>query len=308
MTAPRVSIAMVAYNHERWIARALESVLEQDFGDFEIVVGDDCSTDKTLAIAREFATQDPRVRLFPSDVNLGGRQNYVRTLNACRGEFINQLDGDDFFLSPNKLSLQVARLDADPTLAGCFAASLPVGEDERALGDAKRPRPVADRFTKADFARYCMSDSAAMIFRRGLFGDFPDWFYTAPQGDWPLHMLNAQHGDFGYVDEVLSAYRIHSGGVWNSKSSVDRVRGNLKCQQAFLLHFSPEEVEEILPGIVRFLLGHAKAMLSDGELEGANLIMDWIAKHGNGCGPKVKEFKLRLWLKVAHLKQPSRQV
>jgi glycosyltransferase involved in cell wall biosynthesis len=302
LSGPRVSICMLAYNHEEWIGQAIESVLAQDFEDFEIVIGDDASTDRTLAIVEEYAAQDVRVRPLPSHTNLGGRPNFKRTHGACRGEFINVLDGDDYFIDNRKLGLQVRMLESDPSLAGCFTGSQEVDVDGAPLGDSKAPRHIKERYTLQDFARYCMSDCAAMMFRRGLFGELPELFFSCPQGDWPLHMLNALHGDFGYIDRVTSAYRIHSGGVWNKKSSKAKILANLECQRQFLIHLPPPRVDEIRPVIARNASGKLKHLMAMGEWGSVEMLLDWLKTNCEGHVPLRKTLKARVRLRLARLR------
>ncbi|MFT5291873.1 MAG: glycosyltransferase involved in cell wall biosynthesis [Planctomycetota bacterium] len=293
---------MITYNHKRWIREAIESVLAQEFQDFEIVVGDDVSTDGTTEIVAEYAARDPRVRLLPSDKNLGGRKNFARTYSACRGEFINALDGDDYFLDPQKLKLQVELLDRNPDLVGVFAGSQEVEEDGTPIGEGKHPRPPKARYTILDFARYCLSDSAAMMTRRAVFGELPELFYSPPQGDWPLHILNAMHGDFGYIESVFTAYRIHPDGVWNKKSLVEKVAANLEVQRQFLIHLPADTVRQIRPVIARSVLGQIKPIARQGECEAAKILLDWLGEHCKGMLPQRKIRKARLRLHLARLR------
>ena len=121
---PLVSVCMTTYNHERYIAQAIESVLRQqtDFA-VEVVVGEDCSTDNTLAICREYEAKYPdRVRVIASEINIGMHANYRRTIEACRGEYVAMCDGDDWFSDPDKLQLQVDILRAEGA-AMCYTRS-----------------------------------------------------------------------------------------------------------------------------------------------------------------------------------------
>ena len=121
---PLVSVCMTTYNHERYIAQAIESVLRQqtDFA-VEVVVGEDCSTDNTLAICREYEAKYPdRVRVIASEINIGMHANYRRTIEACRGEYVAMCDGDDWFSDPDKLQLQVDKLRAEGA-AMCYTRS-----------------------------------------------------------------------------------------------------------------------------------------------------------------------------------------
>lgn len=115
-SAPLVSVCMTAYNHAPYIARAIEGVLAQrtTFG-VELVLSDDCSTDATGAICRDYAARYPdRIRLVTGPVNVGMRANYRRTIEACRGRYVALCDGDDWWCDPLKLQRQVEALEADP--------------------------------------------------------------------------------------------------------------------------------------------------------------------------------------------------
>ena len=127
---PLVSVCVTTYNHERYIAQAIESVLGQrtTFA-VEVVVGEDCSTDNTLAICREYEEQYPdRVRVVASESNIGMHHNYRRTIEACRGKYIAMLDGDDWFSDMDKLQIQVEQLEKSGA-AMCYTRSERRGED-----------------------------------------------------------------------------------------------------------------------------------------------------------------------------------
>jgi glycosyltransferase involved in cell wall biosynthesis len=113
--APRLSVCLVTYNQEFFIERAIESVIAQQTAfAFELVIGEDCSTDGTRAICEQYRDKYPDIiRLLPSDRNLGLKENFLRTFRACRGEYIAYLEGDDYWLSDNKLQMQADMLDSD---------------------------------------------------------------------------------------------------------------------------------------------------------------------------------------------------
>ena len=127
---PLVSVCMTTYNHEKFISQAIESVLCQrtTFG-VEVVIGEDCSTDNTLAICRQYEAQYPdRVRVIASKNNIGMHANYRRTIEACRGKYIAMCDGDDWFTDENKLQIQVEQLE-NSCAAMCYTRSERRGED-----------------------------------------------------------------------------------------------------------------------------------------------------------------------------------
>lgn len=112
-----VSVCMITYNHEAFIAGAIESVLiqEADFG-IELVIGEDCSTDNTRHICETYAAKHPgKIRLLPSSKNLGIQKNLLRTLAACLdAPFVAFCDGDDKWSDKNKLAIQVEFLVLNP--------------------------------------------------------------------------------------------------------------------------------------------------------------------------------------------------
>ncbi len=119
---PLVSVCMTTYNHEPYLRQAIDGVLAQEapFG-VELVLGEDCSTDGTAAICREYAERFPdRVRLVTSGSNVGWRANYRRTFEACRGKYVAYCDGDDWWDDPSKLRRQVELMEGDPGCGMCF--------------------------------------------------------------------------------------------------------------------------------------------------------------------------------------------
>ena len=119
MTDPRVSVLLVTYNHAAFIDRALASIASQHFdGPLEVVVADDASDDDTVARIVQWAEQtDFDVRVLPEQPRLGITQNYYRGFAACRGAYIAVLEGDDEWISEDKLALQVQLLEEHPDLS-----------------------------------------------------------------------------------------------------------------------------------------------------------------------------------------------
>ena len=131
MSEVMLSVIMTTYNHERYIAHAIESVLRQQTSfRIEIVIGEDCSTDRTLNIAEDYRLQYPEaIRIVRSESNVGWRENYRRTIAAARGKYIAMLDGDDYFTHRKKLQMQVDMLEADATLGMCYTRSERIDEN-----------------------------------------------------------------------------------------------------------------------------------------------------------------------------------
>jgi glycosyltransferase involved in cell wall biosynthesis len=230
---PKVSVLMIAYNVEPYIAQALDSALMQDVDfDYEIVVGEDCSTDGTRAIVQDYARRHPdRIRLLTRERNLGMNRNFVETLRAVRGEFVALLDGDDYWTSPTKLRRQVDFLESNPGFSICFHNAEVIYEDgslaphpfhmpnpDRLISHHV-PKPVS---TLADLAGGNFMQTCSVVFRAGLYGELPDWYLQMPTFDWPLHLLNAERGDIRYFDEIMGVYRVRAGSFWSTNMALYR--------------------------------------------------------------------------------------
>jgi glycosyltransferase involved in cell wall biosynthesis len=223
----KVSVLMLAYNHQKFIARAVESALDQETTfPYEIVIRDDNSTDDTPKILAQYQANYPALlRVLPTDRRLGMHQNLRETYRACRGEYLAALDGDDFWTCPQKLQRQADFLDAHPQCSACFHNALVIDEDGNYFdkpfcwAEQKEFATVEDML-----ARNFIPTSAALYrFRR-----FPKGFLTELRGvlvaDWPVNVAYALQGPIGYLKEVMSVYTKHAAGLWTGASSADKVR------------------------------------------------------------------------------------
>ena len=111
--APLVSIGIPTYNRERLIGRAIESALNQDYPNIEIVISDNASTDATSEVCRRYAQEQPNVRYVRQPRNLGAIRNFDEVLRQSSGQFFMWL-GDDDWLDPNYVRLALARLNLNP--------------------------------------------------------------------------------------------------------------------------------------------------------------------------------------------------
>ena len=110
---PLVSVLMPVYNGELFLSDALESILNQSFSDFELILIDDGSTDKTTEILHQFDQRDKRIKVFRHEKNLGLTKSLTFGLTKCKGEFIARHDADDFS-EPERFACQVAFLRDQP--------------------------------------------------------------------------------------------------------------------------------------------------------------------------------------------------
>ena len=116
-----VSVFMMAYNHEKYISEAIDGVLMQKTNfDFDIVIGEDCSTDNTRQIVLDYQQQYPgKVKLLLHEKNIGAMANQMAVFNACKGKYIAMCEGDDYWTDPYKLQKQVDFLEANEDYSIC---------------------------------------------------------------------------------------------------------------------------------------------------------------------------------------------
>jgi glycosyltransferase involved in cell wall biosynthesis len=231
MNTPKVSVSLITYNHARYVAQAIESVLAQVIAfPFELIIGEDDSDDGTRDIVQEYARRHPeKIRLNlhsrASNISYGGRptsrHNFVTNIRSATGEYVAMIDGDDFWSDPEKLQRQVEFLDSHPGCSVCFHRVTIVNEEGNEIGKMPLVGPDQSTFTLADLLRRrFFAKAPSVMFRRGLFGEFPEWYFRCPVSDFPLHVLNGLRGDFGYLAKEMGAYRIHAGGIWSANNAM----------------------------------------------------------------------------------------
>jgi glycosyltransferase involved in cell wall biosynthesis len=244
MTEPKVSICMVTYNHAPFIAQAVESVLEQraDFA-YELVIGDDCSTDGTRDILIEYQNRFPeriKLLLWPENLGLRGKNNLMKTLAECKGQYLAFLEGDDYWIDPDKLLKQVALLDAHPECSMCAHNTKVVSTDSKNVLYFYTP-PGEKPFSElADVLEGYRWHTSSVLVRNGLFESLPEWsdqFYSL---DWLWYLIAAERGKIAYIDQVMSVYRVREGGIWSSLSRAERWRIQWTQYNLLSQHYGPK--------------------------------------------------------------------
>lgn len=221
---PDISVTIVTYNHERYLAQALDSVLEQrtDYS-FEIVIAEDCSTDATREIAFDYQRRYPQiVRVLHSDANVGMGANVMRGLGGCRGRYIAGLDGDDFWCDPGKLQAQVDALEARPDISVVFSRGfklMPDGSHESGwnYGDVDRIVPPGELLRTPGMT----VPTGSLVYRADVLLGSPEWIYRAPVMDL-FHLLAAAYPNGAYyLARETAAYRVFSQGSWSGQQEAD---------------------------------------------------------------------------------------
>ena len=226
-----ISICIITYNQEKYIGQAIESALMQ-MGDFryEIIISDDCSTDNTPAIIRSYFEKYPEViKASFSEKNLGMLRNWEKALKLCKKEYIALLEGDDFWTDPFKLQKQLNVLNENLDCVVSFTnANIKYESGEPGY-------PIYVTIPEGIYGAADLLDNnfipTCSVLMRNHISDvfFHPAYFNSPFADWVIHILNSRFGNFHFLNEFTSTYRVHVEGVWSKSSSEKQLLDKLKC-------------------------------------------------------------------------------
>jgi glycosyltransferase involved in cell wall biosynthesis len=246
--SPTVSVCMITYNHEKYIAQAIDSVLMQKTNfDYEIVIGEDCSTDKTREIVLEYKAKYPdKIKLLLQEKNVGMMQNFIDTLKTCTGKYIALLEGDDYWTDPYKLQKQVDILEAHPEYVLTFHQIFilhPNGEMTKHLNYEKKNYNLED-LINGNFVPTC-----SVVFRN-IPIEFPTFYKRLKIGDYPLYFLLIKYGEFYFLNFNMAIYRLHKESYFSSKDELFALNAILEVYLSFVEYY-PNLRKRLLKRIIR---------------------------------------------------------
>jgi len=248
---------MLTHNHEEFIEQSITSALDQKVGfDYEIVVGEDCSADSTANILRRLeARHSGRLKVEYREKNLGVEVNFLKTLAACRGEYVAFLEGDDFWTSNDKLELQVGFLDQYKEASFCFHRTRTLNSIDQST-EFVLPAFDPPALSSIDFLIQESNPVAlsSVMAHRSYLSGLSDWIAGLNLCDWPLCLMLACKGRVGYIPMEMSRYRVHCKGSWSSLNSHLRV--------AYVIQML-DRVSRLMSGNERDLIERRKAELAD---------------------------------------------
>ncbi len=235
----KLSIAVTTYNHEKYIAQALDSIYSQDVDfDFEVVIGDDASKDKTVSIIKEYQKKYTNIRLLEQKKNVGYTINFDATLRACLGEYIAIFDGDDIML-PTKLKKQVFFLDNNPDYVMSTHKTRAFNSK---TGDTIRyiyPPKKKEFYNIEDLIKYgSIFANSSKIFRKLAYPKNGIDFNIEKIADWYITVLIASKGKINYFDECLLDYRVHSSSIMKRTNGYTLFKDTVYILDAFSIIFN----------------------------------------------------------------------
>ncbi|GAL86706.1 glycosyl transferase family protein [Sporocytophaga myxococcoides] len=213
---------MTTYNQEQYIAKALDSILSQKHDyNYEIVVSDDCSTDNTRQIIKDYQKEYPHIiRPILNNKNLGVSKNCIQNFRSCRGEYIATLDGDDYWTDQDKIKKQITFLDENPQyVISCHRYKRFYTETQKYEDDLHPElfidKPDGFEFGQEYYFEKWLTQTLTMVFRNSAMEDTPHFETNRYCWDTQIFWTLLNKGK-GYVHNFFGGvYLIHSKGVWS---------------------------------------------------------------------------------------------
>lgn len=237
---PKVSVIILTFNRAELLRRALASVLDQTFRDFEIIIVDDCSSDNTGEVISELSSTDGRIKYIRQPKNMGPGASRNAGLKNASGEYIAFLDDDDEWL-PEKLRLQVecldqCALDVGAVYCGRLDVDSKTGKVLRVFPCAKEKGNIFKLLLKSNFLTL-----SSILLRSKCFEQIGVFDEDIPVGeDYDIWIRISQYFRFEYIDQPLVKYGIHSGSI--SKNLKKQISG----QEAMLRKYHHLFLENLL--------------------------------------------------------------
>ncbi len=210
----KVSVFLVTYNQEQYIRQALNSIVMQQVNfDYEVIVGEDCSTDATPTICDEYAATYPQIKVYHHNPNKGLLGNWEFVMNKCQGEYIALLEGDDYWIDTHKLQKQVDFLDMNPQYSLCFTSADISMEFGGQIGAEQSLRNIREgEYTSDDIFGKPLSILTSTVVLRNCILPIR---YSGKllYADYYTFMMLLQKGN-GYGFSVpMSVYRLHANNM-----------------------------------------------------------------------------------------------
>ncbi|WP_291401671.1 glycosyltransferase [Daejeonella sp.] len=240
-----VSICCITYNQEKYIAEALDGFLMQKTNfNYEIIIGDDCSTDATRTIIEEYSERYPgKIQLLTSQKNGGAIPNMLKALSTANGKYIALCDGDDYWTDSRKLQMQVDFMENHPDSSICCHYSRVIDENGDLVYEDNNP--VSLEFTYEDVllgrkneTRVCtmmMKNSDHLKHIKSQ-----EWFYQVYSADtfFKLYVLSEPKAKLYVLPEIMAVYRLHQAGVWSMIDSQVRKKKMIDDFNILINNFS----------------------------------------------------------------------
>jgi glycosyltransferase involved in cell wall biosynthesis len=254
---PLVSVWMNTYNHGKFIRQSIETVLMQKTNfDFEIVIGEDYSTDNTREIIREFEMKYPHiVKPIYHTTNVGALRNaFEFCYPKLRGKYVACLDGDDYWTDENKLQQQVDLLENDDKAVICFTQVQVFDENTQQVTEHWSQKFNQKKRYKLEDILHTFNIVACSMMYKNIYPVFPYRLTDFPTGDVSLYAFLLLKGDAVLLNKVTAIYRQHEGGMYSPHSEE---RKNLTFLEIFKAFLKYQEFRKQFPLLQKLLSDRA---------------------------------------------------
>ena len=210
---PFVSVLMPAYNAEKYIELAIESILNQTYENFEFIIVDDCSTDSTHKIIKKYSIKDKRIKLLRNKINSGVAKSLNNGLKICKGKYIVRMDSDDWSY-PNRIEKQVKYMEKNPEISVSGGATVVCNEKLNPIGI--RHYPTEDSKIRESILRLNPIAHPASIWRKDELLKTQLYPHITGAEDYALIIELSSFSKLGNIPEILIKFRVHTKSVSNS--------------------------------------------------------------------------------------------
>lgn len=229
-----LSVRLMTYNHAKYITQCLNSIEQQQTSfPFEVIIGDDFSTDNNIALIQQFIASSTnknikyilldRKKGDEYDINRqkkGRLYNFLNIINHCKGKYIALIDGDDYWTDSYKLQKQVDFLETNPEFNICFTKSNMLKKNKLEL----HPIPNISKegiYTYDDLlTHYNFITTTSLMYRNVII--IPEWFCELPYGDLGLYGIISQNSKLKCLPDITTIYRIHEDGFWSKSNTIEK--------------------------------------------------------------------------------------
>lgn len=250
-----VTTCITAYNHEKYLRNAIESALMQTGRiNHKIVIFDDQSTDGTQKIGEEYAAKYPdKVRYVRNQTNLGMARNMKQCFRTIDTDFIAILEGDDYWIDEYRLHKMCTFLDTNPDCSMCFNATLIYGEKSLRFRGLKRQTILPEKLDGDDIlnshAQNPFANFSSCVYWKDVVQTLPDCLYEGIVTEMAVGLHAQRYGKVGFINEKMSVYRQHPGGLWSGKDPRRAMEYRIKARET-MLEVAPDVYKPAIQRII----------------------------------------------------------
>lgn len=260
---PKVSVLMITYKHEKFIEKAINSVLEQETNfDFELIIANDNSPDKTNEIINTILENHPKanqIRYLKNEVNLGPNVNYIKAYESGIGKYVAICEGDDFWGDITKLQKQVDFLDQNPEYVLTYHDVKYVDDNGILFKKNSNGRPK-EEITQMDLMKGKQPLFLTTCYRK-LPIEIPKEMGDIVNGDTFLTSILGNYGKGKRLNIKPAFYRHHSGGIWSLQNKEYKFKAKIQLFSMLKDYYESKGLEPLIDYFANQIYSYQKMLL-----------------------------------------------